>query len=73
MLSPFIATAQVHNGEGRQDVMAEQQKDPPGPVKCAHPSCECKVPARTKFCSDYCKKAPETELHCNCMHRECHL
>jgi hypothetical protein len=39
--------------------------------KCAHPSCECKVPAGTKYCSDYCKKAPEIELHCNCKHPDC--
>jgi len=39
--------------------------------KCAHPSCDCKVPNGTKYCSDYCKKAPEIELHCNCQHPEC--
>jgi hypothetical protein len=39
--------------------------------KCAHPSCSCNVPAGTKYCSDYCKKAPEIELHCNCMHPDC--
>ena len=38
---------------------------------CAHPSCSCKVPNGIKCCSDYCKKAPEVELHCNCMHHEC--
>jgi len=38
---------------------------------CAHPACGCKVTGGKKYCSDYCKKAPETELHCNCMHREC--
>ena len=48
-----------------------ESKDPPAQQKCAHPSCECTVPAGTKFCSDYCKKAPETELHCNCMHPGC--
>jgi hypothetical protein len=39
--------------------------------KCAHPSCHCSVPNGTKYCSDYCKKAPEVELHCNCMHMDC--
>jgi len=39
--------------------------------KCEHPSCECRVPEGTKYCSDYCKKAPATELHCNCMHADC--
>jgi hypothetical protein len=43
----------------------------PGQHKCAHPSCNCNVPAGTKYCSDYCKKAPEIELHCNCMHPGC--
>lgn len=42
-----------------------------GQQKCAHPSCNCKVPQGTKYCSDYCKKAPEVELHCNCMHTDC--
>jgi len=51
--------------------MAEPQSNPPAQQKCAHPSCSCMVPPGTKFCSDYCKKAPETELHCNCMHKEC--
>lgn len=46
--------------------MAEQNDH-----KCAHPSCHCVVPAGTKFCSDYCKKAPQVELHCNCMHPDC--
>ena len=48
--------------------MAEQKPDQ---HKCAHPSCNCIVPNGTKYCSDYCKKAPEVELHCNCMHRDC--
>ena len=39
--------------------------------KCAHPICECRVPAGTKVCSDYCKRAPEVELHCNCQHPDC--
>ena len=39
--------------------------------KCAHESCTCKVPPGQKYCSDYCKKAPAIELHCNCPHREC--
>jgi hypothetical protein len=47
----------------------DEQK--PEQHKCAHPSCSCKVPDGTKYCSDYCKKAPEVELHCNCMHRDC--
>ena len=47
--------------------MAEQKTD----QKCAHPSCYCIVPAGTKYCSEYCKKAPQIELHCNCMHPEC--
>jgi hypothetical protein len=38
---------------------------------CAHPACGCKVAGGKKYCSDYCKRAPETELHCNCMHPEC--
>ena len=38
---------------------------------CAHPACTCKVSGGAKYCSDYCKKAPETELHCNCMHPDC--
>jgi hypothetical protein len=38
---------------------------------CAHAACGCKVTAGNKYCSDYCKKAPEAELHCNCMHPEC--
>ncbi len=41
--------------------------------KCAHPSCSCKVAAGTKYCSDYCKKAPEIELHCNCRHGDCQM
>lgn len=48
-----------------------EPKVPPAQQKCAHPSCECTVPTGARFCSDYCKKAPETELHCNCMHPEC--
>jgi hypothetical protein len=47
------------------DVKAQEQHE------CAHPACSCKVPSGQKFCSDYCKKAPETELHCNCMHAGC--
>jgi hypothetical protein len=39
--------------------------------KCAHPSCNCKAANGSKYCSDYCKKAPEIELHCNCMHADC--
>jgi hypothetical protein len=38
--------------------MAEQKND----QKCAHPSCYCIVPAGTKYCSEYCKKAPQVEL-----------
>ncbi len=53
--------------------MAQSQTPPPSTQKCAHPSCDCQVPAGQKYCSDYCKKAPDTELHCNCMHKECHL
>jgi hypothetical protein len=49
--------------------MAEHKPD----QKCAHPSCHCEVPAGTKYCSDYCKKAPEVELHCNCPHTDCRL
>jgi hypothetical protein len=49
--------------------MPEPTTDPR--PKCAHPSCDCPAPAGEKFCSDYCKKAPETELHCNCMHPGC--
>jgi hypothetical protein len=43
----------------------------PGQKKCAHPSCECPAPPDGKYCSDYCKKAPEVELHCNCKHPGC--
>ena len=39
--------------------------------KCAHPSCYCQIPANQKYCSDYCKSAPEIELHCNCPHPDC--
>jgi hypothetical protein len=39
--------------------------------KCAHPICECKVPAGQKYCSEYCQKAPEIEIHCNCRHPGC--
>jgi hypothetical protein len=39
--------------------------------KCAHPICECKVPAGKKYCSEYCQKAPEIEIHCNCRHPGC--
>jgi hypothetical protein len=47
------------------DVKAQQERE------CAHPACSCKVPETQKYCSDYCKKAVETELHCNCGHPEC--
>jgi hypothetical protein len=40
-------------------------------TKCAHPICECKVPAGKKYCSEYCQKAPEIEIHCNCRHPGC--
>jgi len=53
--------------------MPDSTSDPQVTQKCAHPSCVCMVPAGTKYCSDYCKKAPATELHCNCMHKGCHL
>ena len=43
--------------------MPEQKND----QKCAHPSCYCIVPAGAKYCSENCKKAPQVELHCNCM------
>ncbi len=47
------------------------------PSKCAHPSCECSVPAKAdhgRFCSEHCRKAGQiTELHCNCQHLECRL
>jgi hypothetical protein len=39
--------------------------------KCAHPSCICQIPTNQKYCSDYCKSAPEIELHCNCPHTDC--
>ena len=45
--------------------------DPKAAGKCAHPICNCSVPSGTKYCSDYCKKAPEIELHCNCPHQGC--
>jgi hypothetical protein len=41
--------------------------------KCAHPSCNCKVPHGTKYCSDYCRNAPEIDLHCDCKHIECRV
>jgi hypothetical protein len=41
--------------------------------KCAHPSCNCKVPHGTKYCSYYCRKAPEIDLHCDCKHIECRV
>lgn len=50
--------------------MADEPQQPP-PQKCAHPSCFCPVPPGTRYCSDYCKSAPEIELHCNCPHPEC--
>jgi len=53
--------------------MADTKSGPPEPKKCAHPSCTCPAPADGKYCSEYCKTAPETELHCNCMHKGCHL
>jgi len=49
--------------------MPENNRD----QKCAHPSCHCVVAAGSKYCSDYCKKAPEVELHCNCMHPDCRM
>lgn len=52
--------------------MAEPRPPTP-PQKCAHPSCDCTVQPGMKFCSDYCKSAPETELHCNCRHPGCHI
>jgi hypothetical protein len=55
--------------EKARDPMPEPTTDPR--PKCAHPSCDCPVPAGSKYCSDYCRKAPETELHCNCMHPGC--
>ena len=42
--------------------------------KCAHPACSCTVDKHGewgKYCSEYCKKAPQVELHCNCMHTDC--
>jgi hypothetical protein len=39
--------------------------------KCAHPSCICQIPANQKYCSDYCKSAPETEFRCYCQHLDC--
>ncbi len=39
--------------------------------KCAHEACSCKVPEGTKYCSDYCKKAPAIELRCACRHPGC--
>jgi hypothetical protein len=59
------APAVIAKGAFMADIKAQQQQE------CAHPACSCKVPAGTKYCSDYCKKAPETELHCNCMHPGC--
>jgi hypothetical protein len=53
--------------------MAESNSGAAAPKKCAHPSCDCTVNAGEKYCSEYCKKAPQTELHCNCMHKGCHL
>ena len=45
--------------------------DPNTTHKCAHPSCICQIPTNQKYCSDYCKSAPEIELHCNCQHPDC--
>jgi len=58
--------------ESEED-MPDTKSGTPEPKKCAHPSCSCPAPADSKYCSEYCKTAPETELHCNCMHKGCHL
>jgi len=63
----------IMGGESEDETMAESKPKPPEPRKCAHASCACNAQAGSKYCSDYCKTAPETELHCNCMHKECHL
>ena len=40
--------------------------------KCAHPACNCKAAADSKYCSTYCHDARNTiELSCNCGHPGC--
>jgi hypothetical protein len=63
------APSATAHGPNARDAMPEPASTPR--AKCAHPSCDCDAPAGAKYCSDYCKKAPETELHCNCMHPGC--
>ena len=45
------------------------------PNKCAHPACNCVVPADGpfgKYCSEHCKeKGQSIELRCECMHPGC--
>jgi hypothetical protein len=41
------------------------------PKKCAHPGCGCQAAPGSKYCSEYCQKAPETELRCGCHHAAC--
>jgi hypothetical protein len=44
-------------------------------ITCAHPPCNCVVPAagpHGKYCSEHCKEADQiTELRCGCQHLEC--
>jgi hypothetical protein len=46
-----------------------------GPMKCAHPSCQCIVEPKGphgKYCSDHCKQAGDKiELRCDCQHPPC--
>ena len=49
--------------------MADEQRN-----KCAHVTCECQVPDRTKYCSEYCEDAEKTgvlEIGCGCEHAPC--
>ena len=42
--------------------------------KCAHLPCQCLIPSVHEYCSAYCSEADDvdnTELHCECGHREC--
>ena len=46
-----------------------------GPMKCAHPACNCTVEPKGpfgKYCSDHCKQAGDKiELRCDCQHPAC--
>jgi hypothetical protein len=46
-----------------------------GPLKCAHPACQCTVEPKGRFgkyCSDHCRQAGDKiELRCDCQHPPC--